>query len=56
VPGAGLTEIVTDVEASGEIPLDATTLNVYVPGVVGLPERTPRPLTVSPGGTFPVAE
>jgi hypothetical protein len=40
--------------ALGNVPLAAVTVPVYVPGVVGVPERTPADVKVSPGGSVPV--
>jgi hypothetical protein len=42
--------------ALGNVPLAAVTVPVYVPGVVGVPERTPAGVKVSPGGSVPVYE
>ena len=41
--------------ALGNVPLVAVTVPVYVPGVVGVPERTPA-VKVSPGVSMPVYE
>ena len=38
--------------ALGNVPLAAVTVPAYVPGVVGVPERTPA-VKVSPGGSVP---
>lgn len=43
--------------ASGDMPFVAVTVPVYVPGVVGVPERTPAGVNVRPAGNEPgVAE
>jgi hypothetical protein len=41
------------VVASGETSLLEVTVNVLDPGVVGVPERTPTLLRVSPAGRVP---
>ena len=57
--GPGVTEevivmVMDDVAAPGVIPLDAETVNVYVPAVVGVPESTPFEAKTSPGGNVPL--
>lgn len=47
--------IVTVRVASGEVPLLARTVNVYVPVEVGLPLKTPALLKLNPGGSVPEA-
>lgn len=52
--GAGSTVTVSaPVVAFGETPLLAVTVKANVPVVVGVPERTPAALSVSPAGRLP---
>ena len=52
--GAAFTTIVrVGVTASGLVPLAAVTVNVNVPAVVGVPDKTPPALNVSPAGNAP---
>ena len=39
--------------ASGSVPFVAVTTPLYVPMVVGVPERTPADVKLSPGGNEP---